>query len=84
MGILFCFLVAMIAAAAVVAAGMAFAVMIVVIAAHIGIVVQIAGKQILYCGICIAPATAVQSNACLLQGHLGTAADAAADQNICI
>ena len=77
-------LVAMIAAAAVVAAGMAFAVMIMVIAAHIGIIVQIAGQQILYCGICIAPAAAVQRDTCLLQGHLGTAADTAADQNICI
>ena len=74
----------MIAAAAVVAAGMAFAVMIVVIAANIGIKAQGAGKQICNCSICVATAAAVQSDACLLKCRLSTAADTAADQNICI
>lgn len=77
-------LVAMTTAATVIAAGVAFAVMIVMIAAHIGIETQGAGQQICNCSICVSAAAAVQSDTCLLECHLGTAADTAADQNICL
>ena len=46
-------LVAMTTAATVIAAGVAFAVMIVMIAAHIGIETQGAGQQICNCSICV-------------------------------
>ena len=76
---------AVVAAAAVVAAGMALAmVMVVVVALDIGVKGQIAGKQGFHRSVCIAGHTAEEPDACCCQGHLGTAADAAADQNICI
>ena len=73
-----------IAAAAMIAAGMAFAVMIVVVALNIGIVAKITGQVIFYSCVCVAPNTAVELDTSLLEGHLGAAADTAADQHICI
>lgn len=56
--------------------------MIMVIAPDVGIEAQIACQQILYSGVCIADAAAIQRNACLLECCLCAAADTAADQNI--
>ena len=73
-----------IAAAAVIAAGVAFTVMVMVVALNIGIEAKITGKLIFHCGVCIAPNTAVELDTSLLEGHLCAAADTAADQHICI
>ena len=73
-----------VATATVIATIMAFTMMIVMIALHIGVKTQIAGQEILNSSICMAEATAVKLNASLGQRHLGTAADATADQNICV
>ena len=68
-----------------VATGVTFTVLvIVVIAAHIGIEVQGTGQQIRHRGIRVSAASALQSDACLLECHLGSAADTAADQNVCL
>ena len=72
----------MVAAAAVVAAGVAFAVvMIVVIAADIGVECQLTGQQRFHCTVGAAGYTAVELNTGGCQSHLSAAADAAADQN---
>ena len=77
---------AAVTAAAVIAAGMLLPVVvivvIVVIAADIGIEVQRTGQEQGNCLIGISPDTAVKLDAGLVQRHLGTAADTAADQNI--
>ena len=74
---------AAVTAAAVIAAGMLLTVVvIVVIAADIGVKVQSAGQEQGYCLISIPADTAVKLDAGLVQRHLGTAADTAADQNI--
>ena len=65
--------------AAVVAAGVAFAVMV---ATDIGIVIQVACQECFHSVISIAGNTAVELDAGLGQSHLSAAADAAADQNI--
>ena len=65
--------------AAVVAAGVAFAVMV---AADIGIVVQIACQECFHSVISVTGNTAVELDAGLSQSHLSAAADTAADQNI--
>ena len=65
--------------AAVVATGMAFAV---VVAADVGIVIQIACQECFHSVVSIAGNAAVELDASLSQSHLSTAADAAADQNI--
>ena len=71
------------AAAAVITADMLLpVVVIVVIAADIGIEVQRTGQEQGNCLIGISPDTAVKLDAGLVQRHLGTAADTAADQNI--
>ena len=72
-------LVAPVAAASVITAGMTLAVT--VVTAHdIRIVVQLTGEEGRNCFICTACDTAVQLNASLIERHLRTAADAAADQ----
>ena len=72
-------------AAAVIAAGMALAmVMVVMIALDIGIECQLAGNERFHCCVRIAGNAAVQLDARRSQCHLRTTADAAADQNICI
>ena len=65
--------------AAVVAAGVAFAVMV---AADVGIVIQVACQECFYSVICVTGNAAVELDAGLSQCHLGTTADAAADQNV--
>jgi len=71
------------AAAAVVAAGMAFAVLVVMVAAaHVGVEVQLVGQQGLYSLVCLTGNAAVQTDVGGSQRHLCTAADAAADQNV--
>ena len=74
----------MIAAAAVVTAGVTLAMMVVVIALHIGIKAKCASQQVGNCCICITAAAAVQCDACLCQCHLCAAANTAADQHICM
>ena len=70
-------------AAAVVAAGVAFAVMVVVVGApDVGIEFQSAGKQGLHRGICVTGHAAKEPDAGLRQCHLCAATNAAADQNI--
>ena len=76
--------VVMVAAATVVTAGMAFAVVVMVIAADIGVKAQIAGQEISNSCIGIACAATVKLDASLCQCHLGTAADTAADQYVCM
>jgi len=72
-------------AAAVIAAGVAFAVvMVMMVALNIGIKAQITCQEVCDRCVGIAAAATVKLNTCLSQGHLCTAADAAADQNICI
>ena len=65
--------------AAMAAAGVAFAV---VVAADIGIVIQIAGQKCFHSIICVTGNAAIEFDAGLSQSHLCAAADAAADQNI--
>ena len=57
---------------------------VVVIAADVGIVTEVACQQVFHCGIRITEATAVQCDACLLEGCLCATADATADQHIYI
>ena len=71
-------------AAAMLATGVTFAVLTVVIAFNSWIVVQIACQQSLYRCIRTAAYAAVQLNACSSQRHLRTAADTAANQNVCL
>ena len=75
-----------VAAAAVTAAGMALTVMViaVMVALHIGIVQQVACNQCLHSCISTAGNTTEELDAGCCQCHLGTAADTAADQNICL
>ena len=79
-------LMATVAAAAVTAAKVAFLMVVfpVMIALNIGIVEQVAGNQGFHSCISVAGNTAVQLNACCCKSHLGTAADTAADQDICM
>ena len=78
-GLFVCNLVAAVRTAAVITTGMAFAVMV---AADVGIVVQVAGQECFHSVIGIAGNTAVELDAGLRQSHLRAAADAAADQNV--
>ena len=72
-------------ATAVAAAAMAFAVVvIVVIATNIGVEFQSACQKQSNCLVCIAPDTTVEFDAGLLECHLCAAANAAANQNICL
>ena len=73
-----------VAAAAVVmiAAGMAFSVMIMVAAPGIGVIVQTAAQECCHSSIRAARNTAVNHDSLLCQCHPGTAADAAADQRL--
>ena len=75
-----------VAAAAMVTAGVAFAMVVlaVMVALDVGIESQLALCQSLGCCVSTAGNTTVQGNACCCQRHLGTAADAAADQCVCI
>ena len=73
------------ATTAMAAAGMTFAmvmVVTVVIALDVGIVYKLTGDQGIYGFVCVAGNTAEQTDAGCCQCHLGTAADTAADQNI--
>ena len=70
------------AAAAVITAGVAFAMMIVVVTLHIGIECQSAVYKSLYSRICITGDTTVELNVCGCERHLCAATDAAANQNI--
>ena len=79
---LFCFrtkLVAAMGTAAVITTGMAFTVMV---AADVGIVVQVACQECFHSVIGIAGNTAVELDTGLSQSHLRAAADAATDQNV--
>ena len=69
-------------AAVVISAVVTFSVMVVMVAAHIGIKTKVACQQIRNGCISVTAAATVKGNTCLLESHLGTAADAAADQNI--
>ena len=69
--------------AAVIAAGMAFTVvMVMMVAADIGVECQRAFHKSGNCRVSAAGHTAVELDTCGCQSHLGTAADAAADQNV--
>ena len=66
-----------------VTAYMAFTmVMVVVVALHIGIEFQLSFQECCYSGIRVAGHTAIQLDTCFCQCHLGTTADAAANQHI--
>ena len=71
-----------ISTAMVVGAIVAFTVMVMVITPDIGVIAQIACQQICNRCVCITTAAAVEGDACLLECHLCTAADAAANQHI--
>ena len=72
-------------AAAMVATGVAFAVMmVVVVALSIRIKIQTSADKGFYCFVRITTYTAIQLNTSLCQSHLRTAADAAANKDICI
>ena len=72
-----------VAAAAVVTAGVTFSVMVVMVAAlDIGIIAKISGQEVCNRCIRITANTAVKLDTGLLESHPGTAADAAADQHI--
>ena len=75
-----------VAAAAVTAAGMTLTVVVIamVVALNIGIVQQIACNQRLHGCICTAGNTTEELDAGCSQCHLSTAADTAANQNICL
>lgn len=76
---------AAVAAAAAASAGVAFAVMMVMmIAPDIGIKSQIAGEKCFHRSVRIAGNTAEEPDSGGSQCHLSTAANAAADENICI
>ena len=64
---------------AVIAAGVAFAV---VVATDVGVIIQVACQECLHSIVSITGNAAVELDASLSQSHLGTAADAAADQHI--
>ena len=73
-----------VAAAAVVTAGVTFALLMVMMAAsYIGVVVQLACQECCNCCIRITAATAIDLDAVFCQSHLCAAADAAANQCIC-
>ena len=61
-----------------------FSMMVMMIAADIGIVAKITCQQIDDRCIRITAATAVEGDAGFCQRHLGAAADTAADQHICL
>ena len=68
-----------------VAALVAFAVMmVVVVALSIRIEIQTSTDKGFYCFVCITAYAAIQLDASLCQSHLRTAADAAANKDICI
>lgn len=72
-----------VAAAVVITAVMAFAMMVIVVAAPgIGVVVQSAGQQVTHSLIRVAKGTAVDGDPGLSQSIAGSAADAAADQRL--
>ena len=74
-----------VAAAAVIAAGVTFTmVMVMMVALDIGVKAEITGQVIGNRCVGITGTAAVELDAGLCQCHLGAAADAAADQNICI
>ena len=76
---------AAVASAAVVAAGVAFAVvMIGVVALSIRIKIQASTDKGFYCLVCITAYTAIQLDTSLCQSRLRTAADAAANEDVCI
>lgn len=66
------------------ATGVTFAVLTMVIAFNSGVVVQIACQQSLYSCVCAAAYATIQLNACSSQRHLRPAADTAANQNVCL
>ncbi len=76
----------MMTAAAVTAAGMTAVSMlvIVVVASDVGVIAEITRKQCLDSRVAGAYDTAKQTNACLRESHLRTAANTTADQNISI
>ena len=72
-------------AAAVVSAGMSLTVvMVVVVTLGFGIIVQTVCKECLHCFVRITVDTAKELNTCLGKCHLRTAADAAANEYVCI
>lgn len=73
---------AIMTSAAVAAAVMVVMMAIVMRAHHIGVKVQFSCQQSIHRGIGISTDTAVKPDAMLGKGRLGTAANAAADQNI--
>ena len=72
---------AVVASAAVVAAGMLLSVMVVVIAFCIRVIGKCSGDIGSNCVVCVTADTAEQLDARLSKGHLSAAADAAADEN---
>lgn len=64
------------------AAAMTVAAMVVMAAAHIRIVGKLSPEESCNCRICITCCTAIQLDTCFCQCHLGTTADAAANQHI--
>ena len=73
---------AILAAAAVITAGMSFPVVVMMIAADMGIVCQTACQESLHSCIRISADTAKQTDTGRCQSCLGTATDATADQHI--
>ena len=74
-----------ITAAAVVSAGMSLAVvMVVVVTLGFGVIVQAVCKECLHCLVRITVDTTEKLDACLCQSHLRTAADATANEDVCI
>lgn len=73
---------AILAAAAVITAGMSFPVVVMMIAADMGIVCQTACQESFHCCIRISADTAKQTDTGRCQSCLGTATDATADQHI--
>lgn len=71
-----------VAAAAVIPTGVSFTVVVMMVAANIGIVCQTACQESLHSCIRISADTAKQMDTGRCQSHLGTATDATADQNI--
>ena len=72
---------AVVASAAVVAAGMLLPVMVVVIAFCVRVIGKCSGDIGSNCVVCVPADTAEQLDARLSKGHLSAAADAAADEN---
>lgn len=68
--------------AAMVATGVTFAVMVVVVALYVGIKSERAAKQRFDCGITGTADSAVKFDACLSYRHLCTAADATANKSV--